>query len=60
MQFERAPARSRRPTGLRWRLAAWIALVVEAFSAITFVVVYRDTGTQLRHQIDREIAGDSR
>ncbi len=60
MRAEQAPARWRRPTGLRWRLAAWIALVVAAFSAITFVVVYRDTGTQLRHQIDREIAGDSR
>ncbi len=59
MGAERAPARGRWPTGLRWRLAAWIALVVVAFSAITFVVVYRGTGTELRHQIDREIAGDS-
>jgi two-component system OmpR family sensor kinase len=28
-------------------------------SAITFVAVYRGTGSQLRHQIDTEIAGDS-
>jgi two-component system OmpR family sensor kinase len=47
------------PAGLRWRLAGWIALVVIAFSAITFVVVFRGTGSQLRHQIDREIEGDS-
>jgi signal transduction histidine kinase len=44
---------------LRWRLAASVALAVLVFSAISFVVVYRGTGTQLRHQIDREIAGDS-
>lgn len=50
----------RAPAGLRWRLAGWIALVVVAFSAITFVVVYRGTGTELRNQIDGEIAGDSR
>ncbi|HME03627.1 MAG TPA: ATP-binding protein [Solirubrobacteraceae bacterium] len=46
-------------TGLRWRLAAWVALVVLICMAITFVAVYRGTGTQLRHQIDREIAGDA-
>ncbi len=28
-------------------------------TAITFVAVYRGTGTQLRHQIDHEIAGDA-
>jgi two-component system OmpR family sensor kinase len=49
----------RAPAGLRWRLAGWVALVVLVFSAITFVVVYRGTGSQLRHQIDREIEGDS-
>jgi two-component system, OmpR family, sensor kinase len=48
------------PGGLRWRLAAWIALVVLASSAITFVVVYRRTGSELRHQIDEEIAGEQR
>ncbi|HEY2767130.1 MAG TPA: ATP-binding protein [Solirubrobacteraceae bacterium] len=62
MPADSAPRRlhPRAPAGLRWRLAGWIALVVVAFSAITFVVVYRGTGTQLRHQIDSEIAGDSR
>jgi two-component system, OmpR family, sensor kinase len=44
---------------LRWRMGAWVAFVVLISSAITFVVVYRETGSQLRHQIDREIAGDA-
>jgi two-component system, OmpR family, sensor kinase len=47
------------PLGLRWRLAAWVALVVLICTAITFVAVYRGTGTQLRGQIDKEIAGDA-
>ncbi|MCL2769524.1 MAG: ATP-binding protein [Solirubrobacterales bacterium] len=47
------------PGGLRWRLAAWVALVVVLSSAITFVAVYRGTATQLRRQIDKELAGDS-
>ncbi len=47
------------PGGLRWRLAAWVALIVLVSSAITFVVVYRGTGSELRHQIDREISGDA-
>ncbi|HEY2631343.1 MAG TPA: ATP-binding protein [Solirubrobacteraceae bacterium] len=42
---------------MRWRLGAWVALVVLVSSAITFVVVYRGTGRELRHQIDREITG---
>jgi two-component system OmpR family sensor kinase len=46
------------PTSLRWRLAAWVTAVVLACTAVSFAVVYNDTGTQLRHQIDREIAGD--
>jgi len=48
-----------RPLSLRWRLAGWVALVVIVSSAVTFVAVYRGTGTQLRHQIDSEIAGDA-
>lgn len=47
------------PGGLRWRLGAWVALVVLASCAVTFVVVYRGTGRELRHQIDREISGDA-
>jgi two-component system, OmpR family, sensor kinase len=45
--------------GLRWRLVAWIAAVMLICTAITFVAVYRGTGTQLRHQIDQEMAGDA-
>jgi two-component system, OmpR family, sensor kinase len=47
------------PGGLRWRLGAWVALVVLASSAVTFVVIYRRTGSELRHQIDQEIHGDA-
>lgn len=47
------------PIGLRWRLAAWVALVVLVCTGITFVAVYRGTATQLRNQIDREISGDT-
>jgi signal transduction histidine kinase len=36
-----------------------VALVVLVSSAITFVAVYRGTGTQLRKQTDSEIAGDA-
>ncbi len=47
------------PGGLRWRLAGWFALVTLLCTAIVFVAVYRGTGTQLRGQIDSEIAGDA-
>jgi two-component system OmpR family sensor kinase len=39
-------------------LGAWVALVVLVSSAVTFVVVYRGTGSELRDQIDQEIHGD--
>jgi two-component system, OmpR family, sensor kinase len=38
---------------------AWVAVVTAICIGIAFVAVYRGTGTQLRHQIDGEIAGDS-
>jgi two-component system, OmpR family, sensor kinase len=58
------PARRLAPSrfalrGLRWRLAAWVALVVVVSSGITFVVVYRGTASQLRGQIDKELSGDT-
>jgi two-component system OmpR family sensor kinase len=56
-EIERAPRRF--SGGLRWRLAAWVALVVLLSFAITFVAVYRGTGSQLRAQIDQEINGDA-
>jgi signal transduction histidine kinase len=46
--------------GLRWRLAGWIAVVTFLCTGLAFVAVYRGTGTQLRQQIDRTIAGDAR
>jgi len=45
--------------GLRWRLTAWVAVVMLLFAAVIFVAVYRGTATQLRHQIDRALAGDA-
>ena len=46
------------PTSLRWRLAAWVAAVVLLSTAVSFLAVYRGTGTQLHHQVDSEITGD--
>jgi two-component system OmpR family sensor kinase len=46
------------PAGLRWRLTAWVAGVMLVSAAAVFVVVYRDTGSQIRSQIDRDISGD--
>jgi signal transduction histidine kinase len=46
------------PGGLRFRLGAWVALVVLASSALTFVIVYNGTGSELRHRIDADIAGE--
>jgi two-component system, OmpR family, sensor kinase len=48
----------RLPTGLRWRLSAWVAAVVLICIAVSFFAVYRGTGTQLHHQVDSEITGD--
>jgi len=45
--------------GLRWRLTAWVAVVMLLFAAVIFLAVYRGTGTELRHQIDHELAGDA-
>jgi signal transduction histidine kinase len=45
--------------GLRWRLAGWVALVIVICTGVSFVAVYRGTGSQLRGQIDTEIGGDA-
>lgn len=47
------------PSGLRWRLTAWVAAVMLVSAAVVFIVVYRDTGAQIRGQIDRDITGDA-
>jgi two-component system OmpR family sensor kinase len=46
------------PGGLRFRLGAWVALVALASCALTFGIVYSGTGSELRHQIDRDISGE--
>ncbi len=44
---------------MRWRLAAWVAGVMLVSVAAIFVVVYLDTGSELRSQIDRDLASDT-
>jgi signal transduction histidine kinase len=51
--------RARLPGGLRWRLTAWVAAVMLGSVAVIFFVVYKDTGTEVRAQIDRDVAGDT-
>jgi two-component system OmpR family sensor kinase len=43
---------------VRWRLVAWVTGVLVAASAVIFVVVYEQTGSELRTQIDHDVAGD--
>jgi len=43
---------------VRWRLVAWVTAVLMTVSAIMFVVVYQQTGSQLRSQIDADVGGD--
>ena len=45
--------------GLRWRLAGWVTLVVIACTGVTFAVVYRSTGSQLRAQVDRTLSAQA-
>src|ERR1039458_2071516 len=45
--------------GLAWALVGLVGVVMLICTGIPFVAVYRGTGTQLRHQIDQEIAGDA-
>jgi signal transduction histidine kinase len=39
-------------------LTAWVAAVLLVSAAAVFVVVYQDTGAEIRAQIDRDITGD--
>jgi two-component system, OmpR family, sensor kinase len=55
----RSPRDRLADVGLRWRLAGWVALVVLICMGVAFLAVYRGTGTQVRHEIDKEIAGDA-
>jgi len=53
------PSRPRPPSGLRWRLTAWVAGFLLFSAAIGFAVVYTSTGSQITGQIDHEIAAET-
>jgi two-component system OmpR family sensor kinase len=57
--MRRIRLRPRLPAGLQWRLTAWVAGVMLVSAAVVFAVVYVNTGSQIRSQIDRDIAGDT-
>src|SRR5947209_8903603 len=46
-------------TSVRWRLVAWVTGVLLAVLAVIFVVVYEQTGNELRAEIDQDVAGDT-
>lgn len=45
-------------TSVRWRLVAWVTGVLLAVAAVVFVVVYEQTGNELRAEIDQDVTGD--
>jgi signal transduction histidine kinase len=47
------------PASVRWRLTMWVAALLLLSAAAVFVVIYADTGSELRRQIDRDLAGDT-
>ena len=47
-----------RPATLRWRLVVWVVGAMVVVSAVMFVVVYEQTGSQLRAQVNEDITGD--
>ena len=47
-----------RRSGLRWRLVAWAVGVMATALAIVFVLVYQQTGAQLRARVDADVRGD--
>src|SRR5277367_1618741 len=54
-------ASSQRPrlASVRWRLTAWVAVMMLASAAVTYVVVSHYVSQQLRGQIERDIGGDA-
>ena len=48
------------PGGLRWRLAAWVAVVVLGSSAVTFVVFYTHAGSHGHVGADPDFSSDVR
>ena len=62
MASSQARSRSGRrglPGGLRARLTSLVAAAIILSVAVIFYVVYTDTGTELRSQIDHDLAGDT-
>ena len=49
-----------RRLGLRWQLVMWVSGVLLAVSAIVFVFVYEQTGSQLRSRVATDVTGDVR
>ncbi len=47
-----------RISSIRWRLVAWVTGVAVIVGAVVFVVVYASTGSQLRGEIEHDVAGD--
>ena len=44
--------------GLRWRLVAWVSAAMICVCAVVFVVVYQQTGSQLRAQVAQDTRDD--
>ena len=44
--------------GLRWRLVGWVTAAMLCVLAVVFVVVYQQTGSQLRSQVTEDVRGD--
>jgi two-component system, OmpR family, sensor kinase len=44
--------------GLRWRLVGWVSAAMLCVLAVVFVVVYQQTGSQLRSQVTADVRGD--
>jgi two-component system OmpR family sensor kinase len=49
-----------RRSGLRWQLVTWVTGVMLVVSTIVLVVVYEETGSQLRSRVDEDVRGDVR
>lgn len=49
-----------RRLGVRWQLVAWVSGVLLVVSAIVFVFVYEQTGSELRSRVAADVTGDVR
>jgi two-component system OmpR family sensor kinase len=49
-----------RRLGLRWQLVMWVSGVMLVVCAIVFVVVYEQTGSELRSRVAADVSGDVR